>query len=296
MILRAMTEADRHEVAELIYCSINHWYRAHGMAEIFRGGPGVTDVFYETYNDLTPGCNVVAVNDRTGRLMGSCFYHPRPRHVSLGIMNVHPNYFGTGVGSALLRLIIDFADSRGLPLRLTQSAINVDSFSLGNKAGCVPRYSYQDMFVSVPASGWPHRAAAPERVRAARPDDVAAMVHLEEEVSGITRELDCRYFIANARGHWHVSVLENPGGGIDGWIVSCAHPAMNMLGPCVARDESSAAALLARELDHHRGRASVFRPHGKSGPESANATTGAPRTARGCTSARCAARSSPSAA
>lgn len=253
-----MTDGDRHEVAELIYCSINYWYRSHGLAEIFRGGPGVTDVFYQTYQDLTPDCNVVAVNPNTGRLMGSCFYHPRPLHVSLGIMNVHPNYFGQGVGSALLKHILNVADARGLPLRLTQSAVNIDSFSLYNKAGCVPRYSYQDMFVKVPASGWPHRVPGDERVRPARLEDVAALAALEMEVSGITRELDYRYCITNARGIWHASVLDNPSGGVDGWIISCLHPAMNMLGPCVARDEASAAALLAREMDHHAGRAPVF--------------------------------------
>jgi GNAT superfamily N-acetyltransferase len=259
MILRAMTEADRHEVAELIYCSINVWYRKNGKPEIFRGGPGVTDVFYEVYNDLTPGKNVVAVNPATGRLMGSCFYHPRPRHVSLGIMNVHPNYFGMGVGSKLLKHIIDFTDQNGYKaLRLTQSAINIDSFSLYNKAGFVPRYSYQDMIVEAPASGWPHRTPGDERVRPARADDVPAMAALELDVSGITREQDYAYCIANRRGYWHASVLEAPAGGIDGWIISCTHPAMNMLGPCVARDETSALALLARELDHHRGRSPVF--------------------------------------
>lgn len=258
MHLRPMTDADRAEVAELIYCSINFWYRTHGCAEIFRGGPGVTDVFYEVYNDLTPGCNVVAVNPASGRLMGSCFYHPRERHVRLGIMNVHPNYFGRGVGSALLRHIIDFTDRGGFPaLRLTQSAINVDSFSLYNKAGFVPRYAYQDMILSVPPTGWPDRATGQERVRDARPDDVAAMATLEREVSGITRAQDYRYCIANARGYWHVSVLQNLRGGLDGWLVSCAHPAMNMLGPGVARDEAAAAALIGRELDHQRGRSPV---------------------------------------
>lgn len=258
MHLRPMTEGDRSEVAELIYCSINFWYRAHGCAEIFRGGPGVTEVFYEVYNDLTPGCNVVAVNPATGRLMGSCFYHPREKHVSLGIMNVHPNYFGRGVGSALLRHIIEFTEGNGFPaLRLTQSAINVDSFSLYNKAGFVPRYAYQDMIVGVPQSGWPHRIRGDECVRDARPDDVSAMAALEREVSGVTREADYRYCIANARGYWHVSVLDSPRGGLDGWLVSSVHPAMNMLGPGVARDEPAAACLIARELDHQRGRSPV---------------------------------------
>ena len=154
--LRAMTPADKHEVGELIYCSINTWYRNHGCPPIFQGGPRVAEVFYDVYEELDPGFNVVAENPETGRLMGSCFYHPRQHHVSLGIMTVHPNYAGMGVGRALLQHIMDFTDAGGYPaLRLTQSAINVDSFSLYNKAGFVPRYAYQDMLVSVPEAGMP---------------------------------------------------------------------------------------------------------------------------------------------
>src|SRR5690606_26225274 len=138
---------------------------------------------------LTPGCNVVAVNPANGRLMGSCFYHPREHHVSLGIMNVHPNYFGRGVGSALLRHIIDFTEKQNYPaLRLTQSAINVDSFSLYNKAGFVPRYSYQDMLISVPEGGLSPTLAETAQVRDATPDDVSAMAELEMTVSGISRK------------------------------------------------------------------------------------------------------------
>src|SRR6188474_1978448 len=108
--VRTMTADDKYEVADLIYASINTWYRLRGMPQIFRGGPKVTEVFFDVYNALDTGCAVVAENPDTGRLMGSCFYHPRKHHVSLGIMNVHPNYFGLGVGRSLLRHIIDFTD------------------------------------------------------------------------------------------------------------------------------------------------------------------------------------------
>src|SRR5687768_16867825 len=130
-LIRAMTAADRHEVADLIYASINTWYRLHGMPQIFRDGPKVTEVFFDVYDALDPGCGVVAEHATTGRLMGSCFYHPRKHHVALGIMNVHPNYFGQGVGRELLKFITDYADRNGhASLRLTQSALNLDSFSL----------------------------------------------------------------------------------------------------------------------------------------------------------------------
>ena len=103
MHLRPMTPADATEVAELIYASINVWYRDNGHPGIqFGGGPGVTEVFFETYDALAPGATVIAVNPASGRIMGSCFFHPRPTHVGLGIMNVHPNSFGRGVAKALL--------------------------------------------------------------------------------------------------------------------------------------------------------------------------------------------------
>lgn len=258
MQLRSMTPDDRFEVAELIYSSINAWYRAHGQPDSFQGGPRVTEVFYDVYNDLNPGCNVVAVNTETGRLMGSCFYHPREHHVSLGIMTVHPNYFRCGVGRKLLQHIIDYTNTNGYDaLRLTQSAINIDSFSLYNKAGFVPRYAYQDMITQVPETGMNHSVAGSDRVRDATTGDIPSMATLELEVSGITREPDYRYTIDNQRGFWHVSVIESPRGDIDGFMISSAHPAINMLGPCVARTESDAAALILRELDLHKGRSPV---------------------------------------
>lgn len=257
--IRSIEPEDRFEVAELIYASLNVWYRLHGAPAIFKGGPQVTEAFYDVYEALDPGCAVVAENPRTGRLMGSCFYHPRKHHVSLGIMNVHPNYFGQGVGGALLREIVDYTDRNGYKaLRLTQSAMNLDSFSLYNKAGFVPRCAYQDMHVQVPESGMKESVAGVDRVRDAKPEDIPSLAALEMEVSGITREQDYQYLIENREGFWHGSVLEGPGGRLDGFLFSSGHPAFNMLGPGVARSEAAMAPLILNELNHHRGRSPVF--------------------------------------
>jgi hypothetical protein len=174
--------------------------------------------------------------------------------VSLGIMNVHPNYFGRGVGRALLKHIIDFTTAHGdRALRLTQSALNIESFSLYNKAGFVPRYAYQDMVFSVPASGFSGETPGTDRVREARLEDVPAMEALELEVSGISRAPDYRYCIENRRGCWQVLAIENESGRLDGFLIACTHPAMKMLGPGVTRSEADAAALICRMLDRHRG-------------------------------------------
>ncbi len=256
--LRTATPEDRAEIAELIYSSTNAWYQLRGMPQIFSGGPETTEVFCEVYDALEPGCCVVVENPRTGRLMGSCFYHPRPQHVSLGIMNVHPNYFGRGVAWALLDYIIDYTNRHGYKaLRLTQSALNLDSFSLYNSAGFVPRYAYQDMMLQVPEGGLRTGLPGLEHVRDATPDDVSALVDLELSVSGISRETDYRFCIKNGQGFWHVSVYEVSPGKIEGFLISSGHPAFNMLGPGVARTEAQAAALIYRELDQYRGRSPV---------------------------------------
>jgi hypothetical protein len=173
-------------------------------------------------------------------------------------MNVHPNYFGNGVGSQLLQHIVDYTNDHGYEaLRLTSSATNLDSFSLYNKAGFVPRQSFQDMITQVPDAGMQKSTPGDDRVRDARLDDVAAMAALEHQVSGITREIDYKYCIENKRGYWHASVIESPSGDLDGYIISCGHQAMNMLGPCIARTEDDAAALILHELNQHPGRRPV---------------------------------------
>jgi hypothetical protein len=142
-------------------------------------------------------------------------------------------------------------------VRLVSSAMNLDSFSLYNRNGFVPRKLFQDMFVPTTAK-LPSTVRGYERVRNARPADVAAMALLEEELAHIRRENDYRYFIDNRRGVWHASVYQNDGGEIDGFLVSIGHPGSNMLGPGVMRSEEQAAALILRELHHRQGATPVF--------------------------------------
>jgi GNAT superfamily N-acetyltransferase len=263
--LRTMTPADRSDVAELICLSTNVWYQTHGRPLIFAGGPASTTVFFDVYEALDPGCGVVAVSRDGGRIVGSCFYHPRPTHVSLGIMNVHPNYFGAGIARAILQHIIQLAQREGKPVRLVSSAMNLDSFSLYTRAGFVPQTPYQDMVLSVPAEGLALSTEGDRFVRAARPEDVPAMVALEMEIAGISREKDFRYFLENRAGFWHTSVWEQ-NGRIEGFMVSSGHPGCNMIGPGAARNHEQIASLLLAELRLHKGRTPVFLVPVQCGP------------------------------
>ena len=245
---------EKLRVAELIFESTNAWYTRAGKGAIFQNGPESCLLFCDVYEDLDPGCCVVAEDQATGRLMGSCFYHPRETHVSLGIMNVHPDFFGRGVAGKLLRFITDYADAQRKPVRLVSSAMNLGSFSLYTRAGFTPRAVFQDILFKVPSEGLGETPG----VRDATAKDVDAMVALEQEVSGIRRKKDFRYFIENARGIWHISVLENARRGLDGFLCSVNHPASSMLGPGVMQTDTAAIQLIRSELNHHKGRSPVF--------------------------------------
>lgn len=255
--IRTMVPADRAAVGELITLSTNVWYQTHGFGKIFPGDPGLPRFHFDVYHTLPGSCGFVAVDDETGFIIGSCFMHVRPTHVGLGIMNVHPSHANRKIASLLLKTIIGEAEALAKPLRLVSSAMNLDSFSLYNRAGLKVHEVYQDMSLAVPADG-----VLADRgdgsCRDATFDDLDAIVELEREVAGIERPGDYRHFIANHRHNWHISVRPGRDGRLDGVLVSCLHPAARMVGPGIARDGESAYQLLLAELPQHRGGNAVY--------------------------------------
>ena len=258
--LRSLKLEEWHTVAELITVSTNFWYRTHGFPAIFTGEPFDALLFPEVYEALDPGCCLVAVNEETGTLAASCFYHPRQTHVSLGIMNVHPNYAGKGLARLLLNRVIALSEAQNLPLRLVSSAMNLDSFALYTRAGFVPRATYQDMILPIPGAGLPCVLPEFARVRPATPEDLPSIIALELEKTGLDREKDYRLFLENKSGIWKTFVLESERekGKLDGVLASVSHPASCLMGPGVADTQAQAAALLHAQWNARAGQSPVF--------------------------------------
>ena len=254
--LRPMTPTDREAIARIIFHGTNQYYESIGKGPIFQGDELSPAVMFDVYERLDPAKGWVAVDDETETIIGSCFVHPRETHVSLGIMNCHPDHFGRGVARTLLQRIIDDASAADKPVRLVSSCLNLDSYSLYTRAGFVPFATFQDMILEVPESGLQVATPLDGKVREATLDDIDAMAALEMEVSGISRRDDYRYFIENKDGFWHVSVIESESG-LSGFLVSCGSEACNMIGPGVAKSQDDAASLLYAEFDQHRGRTPV---------------------------------------
>lgn len=251
MIVRPMQEEEWDLVAELIHSSTNEWYERNLNRSIFPADdPGSCRVFPEVYEALDPGCCLVAEDEESGRLLGSCFYHPRETHVSLGIMNARAECAGLGVARTLLEEIVRRAGD--LPVRLVSSAMNLDSYSLYTRLGFVPRELYQDMFLPV-EKALPAPPEGARHVRAATRADLPRIVALEDEISGIRREKDYAYFLANERGTWGLSLFEREGE-IEGFLASSE----GMLGPGVMRSEQVALGLIHGELTRKHASQPVF--------------------------------------
>ena len=254
-IMRPMTAEDVPNYSRMLKRSFNAWYWNHGWGRDYFGcDERDVAIFWEIYSRISPGHSIAAIDSASGAMMGACFYHPREHHVSLGVMSVDPDYFGRGVGKRLVKHIIDFTENGGYDsLRLVGSAVNMDSFSLYNRSGFVPRQAYHDMVISVPASGMGKTTPLDAFVRDASSLDIESIKSLELDISGICREADYRFCIENSVDCLHSSVVEEAGTGIGGFAVSIRHPALNMIGPAFSRTETGMLALLLRELDRFRG-------------------------------------------
>ncbi|MDY0165693.1 MAG: GNAT family N-acetyltransferase [Thermoguttaceae bacterium] len=257
--LSPVQPADHEPVARLLHRSLVDWYEKNLRAGArFGTSHEPFLLFPQVYESLDPGEGIVA-RGTNGEVLGVCFVHPRETHVSVGIVATDPEAGGSGIARAMMEAAIARANDSGKPVRLVSSLLNLDSFSLYSRLGFVPHTFYQDLSLDVPAAGMTVPAPpGAERVRPARPDEAARLADFEHQLQGIRREPDYAFFFRNDAGSWQTLVLEDAEGALEGFLVGSHHPAFNILGPGVARDEAAATALLWRSLNAQPGRNMVF--------------------------------------
>ena len=259
--LRPLVAADHEATARLLHRSLVQWYQSRlGQGARFGTSHEPFRLFPAVYAELDPGQAVAACDPASGELLGVCFVHPRKTHVAVGIVATAPAAQGRGIARAMLTPVIAQARRDQLPVRLVSSLLNLDSFSLYSRLGFVPHTLYQDLALSVPATGLPGTApTGAKRVRLVTdPSAAARLAAFEHDLHGLHREPDYAFFLRNQVGDWRVSVLEDAHGALTGFLVASHHPSCVMLGPGVARDEAAAAALLWSALDAMRGASPVF--------------------------------------
>lgn len=250
MKIRTLQTTEWDQLARLIFNSTNNWYQKNLNRKCFGGSdPLICRIFPEVYETLDPGCCLLAEID--GVIAGSCFYHPRKTHFSVGIMNADPAFAGRGVARTLLQEIIKRAGKK--PVRLVSSALNLDSYSLYTRAKFRPLAIYQDMIIPAEAALPP----VPSNVRAAKLSDLPAILALEDKVSEISREKDWHYFLSDKSSTWRGFVFETDGE-LTGFLFSINHPGSRMLGPGVMLDQNAAFALIIAHLSTFGAATPIF--------------------------------------
>lgn len=256
------------EAAELIHASTNAWYLKNTGRVAFSCPPSGCRLFPETYDALDAGQCITVTDNATGKLIGTCYLHPRETHIGVGIVNTSPDVSAGGVASRMIREACTIADSIGLPLRLVSSASNMDSYSLYHRQGFVARKVFQDMLLTVPedtaalTSGMDRST-----VRLATESDVDAIATLERQLTGSYRPRDWEHFIRTE--HFNVLVDVAPDGSVVGALNITNHAANCTLGPAHAIDEASICRLLAAGLPYVSGRTALV----LVSPESTEVTT-----------------------
>lgn len=240
------------EIGRLIKSSTNRWYENQNKKGPFDCHDKDMSVFCEIYEDLDPNNCLIVTDQVKHKIAGSCFVHPRKSHISLGIMNVHPDYYGFGIANRLLQNIIQQAEKENLPLRLISSSTNLESFSLYNKRGFVPQENYQDMLIQVPHDGVRYEVNEGDSVRIALPGDLESIYQLEKKLTAVDRKKDLKYFLENKLKIWKTLVYVNRKGEVEGYLNSICHPASKMLGPGVMENERVALTLYLGLLDQFR--------------------------------------------
>lgn len=255
-----LSAADHEAVARLLHRSLVQWYESR-----LRQGAKFGDshepflLFPEVYEVLDPGEAVTARDTQTGEVLGVCFSHERETHVAVGIVATAPEAGGRGIAKLMMTAVLEKARSLGKPARLVSSLLNLDSFSLYTRLGFVPGAIFQDMLITVPESGMTFPAPTGSAgVREARSDEASRIADFEQSMQGICREKDFAFFLQNKVGSWRVLVSEREDGSLNGFLAMSTHPSFSMIGPGVAAEEETAAALLWRALDGLRGKTLVF--------------------------------------
>ena len=78
--LRQMSAADRNEVTRLIFHSTNQYYLSIGRQPIFQGDDLSPIDMFDVYEEIDPGQGIVAEDETSGQIIGSCLVPPRETH------------------------------------------------------------------------------------------------------------------------------------------------------------------------------------------------------------------------
>lgn len=192
-----------------------------------------TPADWQRFIKLEPEGCFVASND--GRDAGTACVFTFGPVAWVAMVLVHPDQRGGGIGTAMMRHAIDWADDRGI------TSLRLDATALGRpiyeKLGFTADYELA-RYEAVPL------VPAKDRFASVRPvyvDDVQHCIALDAS----THETQRAALIQSLLREPHIArVVQRDGGGLAGFITWRPGHNATQIGPCIADDAEAGAALL----------------------------------------------------
>jgi GNAT superfamily N-acetyltransferase len=251
--IRALTDKQDDEVAQLLHRSLTRWYETHLNQGARFGDSHLPFLHFPAlYRRIDPEHSLGAWLDQ--QLAGVAFIHPRETHVAAGIIATNPAFARRGIAKALVTKACNLADQLNLPLRLVSSLLNLDSFSLYSRCGFRPVTIYQDVLLAVPPTGITVPELQGVRIAPANPEHAPEIAQRERELCGISRLSDHQALLAQTALPWEVLVARDSSNTLLGAVTFTRHPEWSMPGPAFAQDETVLSTLLLHALNHLKGR------------------------------------------
>ena len=243
--LRPYAARDRIAVARLLHQDLSGRHDRRGRPPVAAYAPedlaGVPDL----HERLSAEGGLVAVGNQESAPIGVCFVRRTGARADIGPLAVHPSHLGRGVAGALLARAVGEAEDAGIEtVALFADADRPDLVALADRLGFSTRQVYFAFTLAVPPEGLATDMDA-SRVRLAVAQDIGPMAELENRITEIARIDEHALALTDETGGFRVHVADGKAGRVDGFAVATRHAAFNSIGPCIAGDEETAAALIA---------------------------------------------------
>jgi GNAT superfamily N-acetyltransferase len=208
-----------------------------GMRLKEQAGWNQTQADWERFLALQPdGCFVAEFQGQAAGTAVACLFHSV---AWVAMVLVEERMRGQGIGGALLRHALAFAENRGA------TSIRLDATPAGRplyeKLGFQPQYALQRFAGSLQPPADESAPSRPISVRQAMPVDYPRLLELDRRAT----QLDRRKFLLRWFAERPTSVFKaEADGALRGYLATRAGSAAVQLGPCIA-DAQAGAQLLA---------------------------------------------------
>lgn len=223
---RPVREEEIPETADVFLTALADMYRRNGVLQPLTPRPVVEINYRHIYRT-----GIFQVAELEGRIVGICHAIVREQLWFLSGFWVLPEAQQHGVGGALFKRVREEGESQGATIFFTWSSIDQGAMGGYMKRGMLP--GYQILTFGGPVVSLPEQAESYQ----VEPLDLSEAMRLDEQVRGVRREVDHRFWLDESGHQGHQLVRS-------GRVVGYYYFVSDVVGPAAWGEDADAEALI----------------------------------------------------